>query len=36
MASGTGVFTNIYHQNYPNVGKYTSPMDGIGLWVDDW
>jgi len=19
----------------PNVGKYTSPMDGIGLWLDD-
>ena len=26
-----GIFTNIYHKNQPNVGKYTSPMDGMGL-----
>ena len=25
-----GIFTNIYHKNQPNVGKYTSPMDGMG------
>ena len=24
------IFTYIYHQNQPNVGKYTSPMDGMG------
>ena len=24
---GTGIFTYIYHNNQPNVGKYTSPMD---------
>ena len=23
------VFTNIYHKHQLNVGKYTSPMDGI-------
>ena len=25
-----GIFTYIYHQNQPNVGKYTSPMDPMG------
>ena len=25
-----GIFTNIYHENQPNVGKYTSPMDATG------
>ena len=25
-----GIFTYIYHRNQPNVGKYTSPVDGIG------
>ena len=25
-----GIFTYIYHKNQPNVGKYTSPMDGMG------
>ena len=24
------IFTYIYHQNQQNVGKYTSPMDGMG------
>ena len=24
------IFTYIYHKNIPNVGKYTSPMDGMG------
>ena len=24
------LFTYIYHKNQPNVGKYTSPMDGMG------
>ena len=25
-----GIFTYIYHKHYqPNVGKYTSPMDGM-------
>ncbi len=26
-----GIFTYIYNKNQPNVGKYTSPMDGIGM-----
>ena len=26
-----GIFTYIYHTNQPNVGKYASPMDGMGL-----
>ena len=26
-----GIFTYIYHKNQPNVGKYTSPMDGMGM-----
>ena len=25
-----GIFTNIWYEIQPNVGKYTSPMDGIG------
>ena len=25
-----GIFTYMYHKNQPNVGKYTSPMDGMG------
>ena len=29
---GTGIFTYIYHQNQPNVGKYTSPMDPQGIF----
>ena len=27
-----GIFTYIYHKNQPNVGKYTSPMDAMGLF----
>ena len=27
----TGIFTYIYHKNQPDVGKYTSPMDAMGL-----
>ena len=30
---GTGIFTYIYHKNQRNVGKYTSPMDPLGLIV---
>ena len=26
-----GIFANIYHKNQPNVGKYTSPMDPMGI-----
>ncbi len=26
-----GIFTYIPHENQPNVGKYTSPMDPLGL-----
>ena len=26
-----GIFTYIYHKDWPNVGKYTSPMDPMGL-----
>ena len=25
------IFTYSYHTNQPNVGKYTSPMDGMGI-----
>ena len=32
IGSMYGIFTYIYHQNQPTVGKYTSPMDPIGLW----
>ena len=28
-----GVFTFIYHKNQPNVGRYTSPMDPVGILV---
>ena len=28
-----GIFIYIYHEYQPNVGKYTSPMDGVG-WFD--
>ena len=32
IASMNGIFTYIYHKNQTNVvGKYTSPMDGMGL-----
>ena len=28
---GTGIFTNIYHNNQPNIGKYTvRPLDAMG------
>ena len=27
IGSMYGIFTYIYHQNQPDVGKYTSPMD---------
>ena len=30
IGSMYGIFTYIYHQNQPNVGKYTSPMDPMG------
>ena len=33
---GTGIFTYIYHKNQPNVGKYTSPMDVMGLGNKLW
>ena len=26
-----GIFPYIYHKNQPNVGKYTSPMDPMGI-----
>ena len=26
-----GIFTYIYHTKQPNVGKYTSPMDPMGI-----
>ena len=28
---GCTIFTYIYHNNQPNVGKYTSPMDPMGI-----
>ena len=28
---GTGIFTYIYYKKQLNVGKYTSPKDGMGL-----
>ena len=31
IASMYGIFTYIFHRNQPNVGKYTSPMDGMGI-----
>ena len=32
------IFTYIYHKNQLNVGKYTSPMDGMGSskWPSKW
>ena len=30
MACMPGIFSYIHHKNQPNVGKYTSPMDGMG------
>ena len=27
------IFTYIYHKKQPNVGKYTSPMDGMGMFL---
>ena len=29
-----GISTYIYHKNPPNVGRYTSPMDGMGNWSE--
>ena len=32
-----GISAYMYHKNQPNVGKYTSPMDGMGkVWNDLW
>ena len=31
IGSMYGIFTYIYHKNQPNVGKYTYPMDPMGL-----
>ena len=28
-----GISTYIYHKNQPNVGKYTSPMDPMGVGI---
>ena len=28
-----GIFTYIYHINQLNVGKYTSPMDPMGMFI---
>jgi hypothetical protein len=30
MLHGAGIFTYIYHQNGPNVGKYSSTMEHLG------
>ncbi len=27
-----GIFTYIYYKKQPNVGKYTSPMDPMGIF----
>ena len=35
IGSMYGIFTYIYHKNQPNVGKYTSPMDCMGLKTHD-
>ena len=32
IASMYGIFTNIYHKIQPNVGKFTSAMDAVGLF----
>ena len=29
-----GLFTYIYHENRPNIDKYTSPIDGLGYGVN--
>ena len=29
----THTFTIFYHSKQPHVGKYTSPMDGMGEWA---
>ena len=31
IGSMYGIFTYICHKNQPNVGKYTSPMDAMGM-----
>ena len=31
IGSMYGIFTYMYHKNQPNVGKYTSPMDPMGM-----
>ena len=31
IGSMYGIFTYIYHKNQPNVGKYTIPMDPMGI-----
>ena len=31
IGSMYGILTYIYHRNQPNVGEYTSPMDGMGM-----
>ena len=31
IGSMYGVYTYIYHENQPSVGKYTSPMDPMGI-----
>ena len=31
IGSMYGIFTYIYHKNHPNIGKYASPMDGMGI-----
>ena len=33
IASMYGIFTCIYHKNPPNIGRYTSPMDGMGMGI---
>ena len=35
IGSMYGIFTYIYkyHQKQPNLGKYTSPMDPMGIWM---
>ena len=32
-----GIFAYIYHENQPNVGRYTSPMDAMGyIYIYDF
>ena len=31
IGSMYGIYTDMYHKNQPNVGKYTSPMDPMGI-----